>query len=564
MRGNTGAVRACAWIATFTLAAVHAWAGRHFVNPDGVSYLDLSDDYAAGSWGAAVNGYWSPLYPILLAGVRKLLRPSPYWEATTVHAVNALLFIVSLATFELFLREIRARQTARESVPEGTRPLMLLETPGEVACGYALFLFGGVSLITIREVTPDMLIAVLAFWIAALVVRIQRGSAGARSFVALGVVLGLSYLTKAVMFPVSLLILALSLVVHRRKPQAIRYHLLAAATFAIVSAPQVIAMSRLGGYPSFGHNARIAYGMRVNDYPKHWTGERPGSGQPANPIRVLSVEPTTYVFPLDKPNRSFPLWDEPAHWYAGLTPQFSASDQLRAIEDTFRTYAGMLVKLLIPILLLLLVREHPISREHRLLILISAGVLGLYGIVHTEPRLVAPWIVVGTIAIMASFSILPGTRSARYSQMLVHVVTAVCVISIAAATVRATMPPHDEAGLGHVVHSQSIVADAVNSVAAPRGSRVALVGDESDIYWARLAGVQVAFHIPLTEAPRYWALEPAERDALNARLANAGAAAIVASWTGPAEKPPPWVRVGDRQFSILPLRAAPTHSTQPR
>ena len=55
------------WFTGVVLAMVLVWSSRFFVNPDGVSLLDLSDDIASGQWGSAVNAHWGPLYPAILS-----------------------------------------------------------------------------------------------------------------------------------------------------------------------------------------------------------------------------------------------------------------------------------------------------------------------------------------------------------------------------------------------------------------------------------------------------------------------------------------------------------------
>ncbi|HEX5576767.1 MAG TPA: hypothetical protein VFX40_00260, partial [Gemmatimonadaceae bacterium] len=119
------------WIAALLLAALLVWSGRHFVNPDGISYLDLSDDFANGRFASAVNGHWSPAYPFLLSLWLGMLSPAPWWEATAVHVLNGLLFVASMGAFELFLRELAASQD-----PDTKWALRLNSDEGR-ACAYA-------------------------------------------------------------------------------------------------------------------------------------------------------------------------------------------------------------------------------------------------------------------------------------------------------------------------------------------------------------------------------------------------------------------------------------------
>src|SRR5690242_3748378 len=67
-------LRAASWLVVITLGALHASAGRHEIQPDGVSYLDVADKYLAGEWHAAINAYWSPLYSWLLGLALAVVR----------------------------------------------------------------------------------------------------------------------------------------------------------------------------------------------------------------------------------------------------------------------------------------------------------------------------------------------------------------------------------------------------------------------------------------------------------------------------------------------------------
>ena len=55
---------------------------RHYVNPDGLSYIDMGEAYIRGDWDMAINTYWSPLYAWLIGITLFIIKPSPYWEAS--------------------------------------------------------------------------------------------------------------------------------------------------------------------------------------------------------------------------------------------------------------------------------------------------------------------------------------------------------------------------------------------------------------------------------------------------------------------------------------------------
>ncbi|HMA20560.1 MAG TPA: hypothetical protein VKO87_07130 [Gemmatimonadaceae bacterium] len=90
-------------VVSILLAALMVWTGRYFGNPDGISYLDLSDDFAAGRWSNAVNGHWSPAYPFVLLLWLRLFGSGTRFESPGVHILNGLIFlkVVPTSTIEL-------------------------------------------------------------------------------------------------------------------------------------------------------------------------------------------------------------------------------------------------------------------------------------------------------------------------------------------------------------------------------------------------------------------------------------------------------------------------------
>src|SRR5688500_3593633 len=90
------------------LGLLSALTWRHTLNPDGIAYIDVSGHYLAGNWPLSNSGYWSPLYPSLLAAGR-LLGGSEIGIAWTIaHVLNLLLFLGNIATAEYFIRSVRA------------------------------------------------------------------------------------------------------------------------------------------------------------------------------------------------------------------------------------------------------------------------------------------------------------------------------------------------------------------------------------------------------------------------------------------------------------------------
>lgn len=99
-------------------AVLETWSQRHFLNEDGVSYLDMSDALQRHNWHLLINPIWSPLYPLLIGAVTWITHPSARLEIPLVHLVNFVIFLAALASFEFLLR--RAICVLRQEYkPEG-------------------------------------------------------------------------------------------------------------------------------------------------------------------------------------------------------------------------------------------------------------------------------------------------------------------------------------------------------------------------------------------------------------------------------------------------------------
>src|SRR5437588_1656055 len=109
-------LRISCWCVALTVGAAQAWATRFYMNPDGISYLDIGDAYWRGDWHNAINAYWSPLYPWVLGGFLKIFHPSVQGEFPLVHLVNFLIYVVALTAFALFLETFIGQQ--REAEPK--------------------------------------------------------------------------------------------------------------------------------------------------------------------------------------------------------------------------------------------------------------------------------------------------------------------------------------------------------------------------------------------------------------------------------------------------------------
>ncbi|HZI99924.1 MAG TPA: hypothetical protein VFD22_04620 [Gemmatimonadaceae bacterium] len=513
------------WVASLMLTIVLVWAGRYFVNPDGISYLDLSDGFKSSDWDTIANSHWSPFYPLILATlIPSSLRWSPS-EPIVVHVINGWLFLLALAAFNVFLAEIRESGQA-ENVALDVR-----SGPGRLAA-YMVFLWCALVLITVRSVTPDMLLAGIGFAAAAQVVRIQSKRATTFTFVLLGALLGLAALTKSFMLSVSIVLLLALLITNPKI-------LYSAVMFLIVISPQLFALSSRAGHLDFGSSAKVVYALKVNGVSKF------------DGAYELATTPLTVSFPTDKANQTYPLWDDPARWLPREPIRFDYSTQMEAFIRNLKSDAGIALKIVIPLIFIVLCRDWGMPVRNRLLASISLAVLAAYSLLHSEARLIGFWIALGSISFLTGVTL--NGRYLKLGRRVIHLIGIISAISIITYAVDQSFSSRPDRGL-NARDIQGEVAAALRETGLKKGDRIGLLGDESDIYWARLARVQIVTQVPLAEAPAYWSSSEGARDDINRWMGMAGAKVIVASWTSPPAPIEGWTPVPGSRYSIFPLK----------
>lgn len=511
----------------FVLGAIQALSARFDMNPDGISYLNLSDLYARGDWNGAVNAYWSPLYPWLLGMFARVTGPSVYWEAPTAHALNFILYLATFASFLFFLRQLTELQHTRQSRLGRNVRLITYAKPLELVCAVTLFLWSALILIGLGNVTPDMLLAGIVYGIAGVSVRLHLGRAGLGLFVLLGILLGVGYLTKAVMFPIGLMV-ALTCALGLGGPQIFFSRtLIVLATFLVIASPQVIAVSRLTNQLSFGENGTIQYAILVNHYPSFWVGNPPGSGIPTHPVQQFRSKPAAYAFPSSERSYSYPFWDQQAYWAAGIRPHFSIREQKAATKPIIYMYVAFLGSLLFAACALFLSRAPTFHQGLPYLLIPAIGTFVLYSLIYAETRYLGAWTLVLFLAAISAIAF-----PAKSMRGVNAVLATLALFKSATVANEMIYRTHETLRIvsGHGVrHHQFDVASELRTLGLREGSRVASIGRAFDGYWARLAGVQISMQILEGDAPDYWSASDSAKAAIQEEFAARGAKAIVAN-----------------------------------
>lgn len=509
------------------IGAVSAWLSRSDMNPDGISYLDLSDRLMAGDLSGVVNGYWGPMYPVLLAGIRCVLRPSTLYEFRAVHAANFVAFVIGLLTFSLFIHELAQRSSSTES-----------RRTSIVLWGYALFLWSSITQVTVAIVTPDLLLSALVWLIAFLVLKAADDQPVFS--VALGVTCAIAFLTKSVMFPMAIPMLVAGL----PRRHMLRAALLSLLAFTCVAAPWIGALSIQKGRFTFGDTGKLAYALFVDDtaYYTHWHGAPAGSGIPVHPTRPIFEHPTAYEFngPIQA---TYPPWFDPSYWNEGMRTHFDFHGHVRATIETSKTYYVLFVKTQwafagLTILAVTSRRRRPPVEAIRIGIPAILA-LGLYGVLHVEGRYVGPFMVLLFMSILISVDV---------DWRIWRAVSAVVVVSLAVATIVELMKQYPARS---ALPLEWPIAAALRSNGLRDGDGVASVGTVIGASWPRLARAHVVAEIPTDSVTEFWNATPDTQRRLFIALRSAGARVIVGAVPDSCSAAVGWTRIPGSRVSFL-------------
>jgi hypothetical protein len=533
---------------------LEALSYRHSVYPDGISYLEIASACAKGNWHSLINGYWSPAYPALFSLVLSVFKPSVFWELTLLHCFNCLVLIGALASFEYFLRALTHHLLLTKSVIEQEwKPL-----PAWVfrAIGYALFFWDSVYATPPSIETPDVLILALVLIAVGILLRIASGRDSLQYYAALGVVLGLAYLTKSVMFPFSFVFLAVAAFATGNFRRAASRVLLAFLLFFLITSPFALTLSRSKGRLTFGDSGRIAYAEYVNSVRPiaHWQGGPPGSGTPVHPSRKILDAPEVFEFsnPL---GGSYPPWTDQSYWYEGIHPHFELGGQLKALRHSLGAYFAISMQLgcllVVPLVVLFCFDQfgYIVKRLSRLFFLWIPALtaLGLYSLILVEPRYVSPFIL---LLWAAAYSALRVPQS-DISKVIVRASSCVVVLLLGFQNMWAVNLAATHLVLQRDFPAWTIAGELHHAGIRP-GDRVAAIGDTiADHYWAHLAGVTIVAQVPADSVSTFLASGPERRMETMRLLARSGAKAVVTNNLPPLLLREGWREVGNTKYFIF-------------
>ena len=541
------------WALSIFLGLAQAWESRMDIVNDTISYLDMGNYFFHGHPAALINGIWSPLDAFLLGATLRILKPSLQMEYPAVHLLTFLIFLFTLVCFDFFLCQLSRLAPDSSSGLRSDWPW--------ISIAYAIFLCSSLLWISVYQTNPDMLVAAFFFVSCGLLIRISVGLASWKPFLVLGVTLGLSYLTKGVMFPLSLVLLATAWLVAKKKPS---YILISVTAFLLISVPYIVVLSMQKGHLTVGETGIYNYVVHINGIPRHhWQGGPDGAGVPAHPTRQVFSSPAAFEFNGPLPG-TYPVWYDPTFWYEGVKPQVHVREQIHAVvrnlagefETVFYALNGVIFTTLFVVLYEARNKPRVLENLYRCWFLIVPCVLGLglYALVHFEARYGAAFLAVLGVCLFSSVLCAEDFPKRRLFSGVAIVQLGVLLWLIA--------PPL----LFHLRHpwtsdkgSYQAVAESALEMGLRPGDQVASLEFSSltTALWAHLARIQIIAEVyywpggPEGDRSGFWDADLTTQTELLERLRQSGAKAVISSESPRGPGAARWSRIGNTDYYLL-------------
>ncbi|HSA56504.1 MAG TPA: hypothetical protein VLE53_12425, partial [Gemmatimonadaceae bacterium] len=367
------------------LCAILGFTSRHHLNPDGVSYLDLAVRLREGDWTAFVQGYWSPLYPALLALAGAVTGSGGAPSLPVVHGLHVLL---AWGVVALLWRAFRRRDD------------VIL-----ARLGFAAFLLAGTRPPRIDAVTPDLLLLLALTFVA-----LEWLEHGGRRWVRLGLALGAAFLAKTSTWPWLLVALLLSPLLARRDGTLRPVRRSSAVAIAVILA-WVVPLSVSEGRPSLGSAGRL----NACWYLASCDSRSPDThGGDHDWYRAVTDSGGTRLEVADFGDAAgtYAPWSDPTAWDRGVRSRAARPPRAVALVDYWARNTVAAVFWLAPLLLGVVLpayvtapatpRRFLAAAPRPVLLAVVLGEIGIlqFIAVHVEPRLIAPFAFMAALGIV--------------------------------------------------------------------------------------------------------------------------------------------------------------------
>jgi hypothetical protein len=287
-------------------------------------------------------------------------------------------------------------------------------------------------------------------------------------------------------------------------------------------------------------------------------GEIPGSGIPLHPTRQLLQEPPLFEF--DGPViGTYPPWTDPSYWNEGLQWHFKLRPQLEVLASTLPSEARLLLRerpelVAGVIVLALLSGRRWLAGLCKLwpLIVVSLVGLALYLPLVVNDRYLGGFVLVIFLCLLAVVRLRrDDQKSATY---VVIAVFAMLALSTVDYTIRIVANHPAITGNGPKSTAEDLdAAEQLWRIGVGPGDKVAIIGDGTGAYWARLAKVRIVAEIMGRNHgyEEFWKAPESTKQRVYEAFSKAHAK--VAVTVCPPDKPDGWMQLQGSSFCVRQL-----------
>ena len=552
---------------------------------DAVSYMDIADLLHAHHWAGAVNGYWHPLYPAVLAFAQILFHPTRWNEIPAYYAANYAIFLLELVAMVLFvyaLDRLRIR-TLSDSAP----PLLSREALALFGC--ALIVIASQRELAMGLVRPDALLQ--ALMLLAFATLLNALATESLIYAPLmGLFFGLAYLTKSFAFVVAVLSIGVMFLFQlwlqrRALTRVLTNAVLALVVFGAVAGPYIAALSHQKHRFDFGDSGALNYAWYVGGVEKmHLEPWMTSSFGPAtvnliHPEQQLLAAPGIYSYRTE-PYGTYPDWFDTTYFNERIIPHLNPSVLLHrdarnavlVIRYLFNhPEAWILLALLIALGARLRFGNWRRDNFWLPMILVGLAMWMLYGLVNVEERYVTLAYLAILLPIFAVLRV-PQPEADEFgttpSSWLPSAATAMIVLLAflaAGESLRLALEQRRyETPLPHPWYNAEMfgAAQSLQQLGVQPGDQVACMGGYACLnqnYWARLAGVRILTEVynPNPNLFEQWAGLPNRAQVLDI-LRQQDAKVLVAQFDPASLGDDPaaaqgWIRLDNTDLYAYPL-----------
>jgi hypothetical protein len=425
--------------------------------------------------------------------------------------------------------------------------------------GYATFWWASLELITTYDVAPDMAVLGCVCLAAGLLLELDERS-NRKRFALFGVVLAIGYWTKAILFPLGFVFLGCAFLWRRRSREWRNGILIAAILFVCAATPLVYLLSKQKGRFTFGDSGKVAYswGLSPRTSVRNWQGEILGSGTPAHATRQVLQHPP--IFEFDGPVvGTYPPWTDPSYWNEGVRPNFSLKAQMEVLAATVPSELRLLLRaqpgLVIGVIVLALVcRRRWVLGVRELWPFLAIPIVGMmfYLPMLVNDRYLAGFVLVLFVALYACAKV--GSEDRRLVAYVAIAIFAAMTLSTLDVTVRYATNHLAIPGVGPNSTIENVVAaEQLPRYGVNAGDKVAVIGDGTGAYWARLAKVRIVAEIMGAKrgAQEFWSAPEGTKQQVYNVFASAHAKLVMSSC--PPVVPADWTQIAGTNYCLLQL-----------